>query len=125
MANEHWKEEPEEQDFPSAHRFLSLLMEPQRAKRLTRALKQSSRLEFFMAQDILRASGLPLLPSDDHEVATDLTKVKSGERLSPVLLVRGPPLWIADGYHRVCASYHIDEDAEIPSRIVTRSDGAH
>jgi len=25
---------------------------------------------------------------------------------------------IADGYHRVCASYHLDEDTEIPCRLV-------
>jgi hypothetical protein len=25
---------------------------------------------------------------------------------------------IADGYHRICASCHVDEDAEIPCRIV-------
>jgi hypothetical protein len=25
---------------------------------------------------------------------------------------------IADGYHRVCASYHLDEDAAIPCRLV-------
>src|SRR5437588_12233113 len=24
------------------------------------------------------------------------------------------PLTIADGYHRICASYHLDEDAPIP-----------
>lgn len=32
-------------------------------------------------------------------------------------LGRGVPLRIADGYHRVCASYHLSEDAEIPCRI--------
>jgi hypothetical protein len=30
------------------------------------------------------------------------------------------PLTVADGYHRICASYHIDEDADIPCRIVDR-----
>jgi hypothetical protein len=40
-----------------------------------------------------------------------------------VLLVRGrlqqdTPLTIADGYHRICASYHLDENADIPCRIV-------
>jgi len=39
-----------------------------------------------------------------------------------VLLVRGElasevPLTIADGYHRICASHHLDEDAPIPCRI--------
>jgi hypothetical protein len=27
------------------------------------------------------------------------------------------PLIVADGYHRICASYHLDEDADIPCRI--------
>lgn len=120
MTNEHWKVEPESHDFPSAQRYLSLLVEPQRAKRLARALKHGSKIEYFIATDILRSSGLPLLAADDKEVAKDLAKVAAGDRLSPVLLVRGSPLWVADGYHRVCASYHIDENAEIPSRIVTR-----
>jgi len=39
-----------------------------------------------------------------------------------VLLVRGRlassvPLTVADGYHRICASYHLDEDADIPCRV--------
>ena len=28
------------------------------------------------------------------------------------------PLQIADGYHRVCASYHTDENTDIPVKIV-------
>jgi hypothetical protein len=40
-----------------------------------------------------------------------------------VLLVAGDlgadaPLTIADGYHRICASYHLYEDAVIPCRLV-------
>jgi hypothetical protein len=40
-----------------------------------------------------------------------------------VLLVRGDlthgrALQIADGYHRVCASYHADENTDIPCRLV-------
>jgi hypothetical protein len=27
-------------------------------------------------------------------------------------------LTVADGYHRICASYHLDEDTDIPCRIV-------
>lgn len=120
MASEHWKDQPEDKDFPAALTYLSLLIDPQEAKKLAKALEQSSELEHFMARDILRASGLPLLQADDKEVAKDLSKVQSGTKLSPVLLVRGTPLWVADGYHRVCASYHLDENAGIPSRIVTR-----
>jgi hypothetical protein len=28
------------------------------------------------------------------------------------------PLVVADGYHRICASYHLDENADIPCRVV-------
>ena len=121
MATEHWKEEPEEHDFPSALNYLTLLTEPRKAKKIVKALKQRSHLEHYMANDLLRASGLALLPADDHEVAKDLHKVKSGTKLSPVLLVRGTPLWVADGYHRICASYHLNEDEVIPCRIVDQS----
>jgi hypothetical protein len=120
MATEHWQDQPEEKDFLAARTYLSLLLEPKQAKELAKALEQTSGLEHFMAKDILRASGFALLPADNHEVAKDLSKVKSGSKLSPVLLVRGTPLWVADGYHRICASYSLDEDAEIPCRIVSR-----
>ena len=71
------------------------------------------------AKDILRASGLALLDSTNPHVASDLKKIEKDRALSPVLLVRGDlttgrQLQIADGYHRVCASYHIDENTDIP-----------
>ena len=57
-------------------------------------------------------------------MAADLAKVKNNKALSPVLLIRGNhahgiALQIADGYHRVCASYHLDENTDIPCRIIT------
>lgn len=57
VASEHWKDEPEEQDFPAAKSYL---------------------------------------------------------------LVWGVPLWVADGYHRVCASYHLDEKTQVPCRMTAR-----
>ncbi len=120
MAGEHWKNEPEEQDYPAARSYLSLLIDPREAKKTAKALTGKPEAARYKAKDILRAAGLALLPLDDPEVAKDLAKVKAGTKLSPVLLVRGDPLWVADGSHRICASYHIDEDAEIPCRIVKR-----
>ena len=120
MTSEHWKEEPEQQDFPAARSYLSLLVDPGEAKKTAKALGDEPEAARYKAKDILRAARLPLLPLDDPEVAKDLAKVKAGTKLSPVLLVRGDPLWVADGYHRICASYHLDEDAEIPCRIVAR-----
>ncbi len=91
------------------------------AHKLAKALRKEITLEHFAAKDILRASGLALLAADDSEVLADFAKVKKGEKLSPVLLVQGEPLWVADGYHRICASYHLDEKVLVPCRIVART----
>ena len=119
---EHWKDEPDEHDFPAAADYLSLLLPVQTAAALVDGLKAVEKID-RQAKDLLRASRLTLLPRDNPHVAADLKKVSGGERLSPVLLVRGQakkglPLLIADGYHRICASYHLDEDADIPCRLV-------
>jgi hypothetical protein len=117
---ELWKEEPDDHDYPAARNYLSLLVGTDEAAKLARGLERRAAVQHYMAKDILRASALALLSADDKEVAKDLHKVEAGERLSPVLLVRGIPLWVADGYHRVCASYHLDENASIPCRIIDR-----
>jgi hypothetical protein len=120
MSSEHWQDQPDAHDFPAAESYLSLLVGHAAAARLVTALQQEPALEHFAAKDILRAAGLPLLAADDIEVAADLKKVSDGKKLSPVLLAQGVPLWIADGYHRVCASYHLDEKTEVPCRMVAR-----
>ena len=121
MACEHWKEEPEAEDFPSTESYLTLLVELAETTKLAKALRKQKVLSHFAAKDILRSSGLPLLPADDSEVSSDLEKIKHGEKLSPVLLIEGDPLWVADGYHRVCVSYHLNEKTPVPCRIVARS----
>ncbi|HKN53178.1 MAG TPA: hypothetical protein VJX66_11780 [Amycolatopsis sp.] len=123
---EHWKDEPDEHDYPAAHDYLTLITDEAVADRLVKVL-QSAPLTRRKAKDILRASRLPLLPTDNPHVAKDLDKVRDGKALSPVLLVRGhthadlradDALVIADGYHRVCASYHLDENTDIPCKLV-------
>lgn len=117
MSDAHWKDEPEEHDFPAALEYLSLLTSPVNASRFVEGLKRSSTYK-RKAKDLLRASGHELLPADNKHVAKDLKKIENGEKLSPVLVVRGHPLIIADGYHRICASYHLDENTDVPCRIV-------
>jgi len=116
-----WKLDPEEHDFPAAGNYLRLLIDEARAKSLVKALRKAPATH-QKAKDILRAAGLPLLAVDNPHVASDLAKIREGRALSPVLLVRGNlltgrPLQLADGYHRVCASYHTDENTDIPCRI--------
>jgi hypothetical protein len=122
QPTEHWKPDPEEHDFPAAADYLELLLPGEEVARLVAALKQAATVH-KKAKDLARASRLSLLPADNRHVAKDLQKVKEGARLSPVLLVRGQlganvALTIADGYHRICASYLLDENAAIPCRIV-------
>ena len=118
---EHWKDEPEEHDYPAAADYLSLLIAAPECEAIVKMLRKAP-LMHRKAKDLLRASALPLLSEDNVHVAKDLEKAKSGQRLSPVLLVRGRAdrgvaLIVADGYHRICASYHLDENADIPCRI--------
>ena len=121
-VKELWMDKPEEHDYPAAREYLTLLLSERQAKALVTKLKQA-KLVRRKAKDILRASGLPILPRDNPHVAHDLKKVRDGKKLSPVLLLRGDleraiPVTIADGYHRVCASWYLDENAPIPCRMV-------
>jgi hypothetical protein len=121
-----WADAPAEHDYPAAASFLRLIADPALVEALIRLLAQAPTVPQY-AKDVLRASRLPLLAADDPEVAKDLRKVAEGKRLSPILLVRRDiradrAVQIADGYHRVCASYHLGEDTEIPCRLVALPD---
>jgi hypothetical protein len=123
MAAVRWASEPAEHDYPSAESYLRLIADPGLVGGLNASLAEGPTLQQH-AKDILRAGGLPLLPADDPEVARDLKKVRKGEALSPILLIRGDistrrVMQIADGYHRVCASYHLNENTDIPCRLVS------
>lgn len=119
---EHWKTEPDDHDYPAAQDYLTLVVSDALATALVDALRGAP-IVHRKAKDLLRASGLELLPASNVHVAKDLAKVAKGGALSPVLVVRGDlstgvPLTVADGYHRICASHSLDEDAEIPCRMV-------
>ena len=121
MTDVAWKNEPDAHDYPAAEAYLSLLFTSKDVGIVLLSLR-SAPIRTQMAKDILRAAQLPLLSADDQHVAGDLDKIKKGEPLSPVLLLRGRfrtgvPLQIADGYHRVCAVFHHDQNTDIPCRI--------
>lgn len=115
-----WLEAPEEHDYPAAESYLNLIFPADRSADLVAALG-SAAPNRFKAKDIFRASGLSLLGVSNSHVERDRAKIKDGERLAPLLLVRDSSngkVIIADGYHRLCAVYGFDEDAWIPCRIV-------
>jgi hypothetical protein len=125
MASVKWLEKPEAHDFPAAADYLDLVADSATVKKLTTRLRAGT-VAHKKAKDILRAAQLSLLPVDNPHVAADLAKIEKDQALSPILLVRGDlisgvPVQIADGYHRVCASYHTDENTDIPVVLATVS----
>jgi hypothetical protein len=115
-----WLNEPEAHDYPAAQSYLGLIYEDAVAATKVRQL-QSAPVTRFKAKDIFRASGLSLLGISNAHVDKDRRKIADGQALSPLLLVRDPAhgkVVIADGYHRLCAVYALDEDSMIPCKIV-------
>jgi hypothetical protein len=116
-----WLPQPEEQDYPGAADYLSLLESDDVVAAIVSSLMVVP-IQHRKAKDILRAARLVLLPEDNAHVASDLKKIKEGKKLSPILMVRGDlargiPAMVADGYHRVCASYYTDENTDIPLKL--------
>lgn len=115
-----WLAAPEEQDYPAAGSYLSLVYKERTAASYVRQLRRAP-MSGFKAKDIFRASGLSLLGISNLHVEKDRKKILAGEKLSPLLLVRDASngkVIIADGYHRMCSVYAFDEDAVIPCKIV-------
>jgi len=118
-ATIRWLKDPESHNYPAAQSYLNLVYEPATAKALVQKLRRAP-LSAFKAKDIFRASGLNLLGISNSHVEKDRRKIKASKKLSPLLLVRDKlhgRVVIADGYHRLCAVYSFDEDAEIPCKI--------
>jgi hypothetical protein len=118
MPKVTWLGKPDDHDFPAAADYLALLADSQTVVALTDKLR-AGEIVHKKAKDILRAARLQLLPVDNPHVALDLDKIRKEQAVSPILLVQGNfetgvALQIADGYHRVCASYHTDENTDIP-----------
>ena len=116
-----WNAQPDDHDYPAAAAYLALLADKPTVDSLVQKLRDAP-ISHQKAKDILRASQLALLSKDNKHVAADLQKIEDGKDLSPILLVRGSfrtgaPLQVADGYHRVCASYWVDENTDIPVKL--------
>ena len=115
-----WLDTPEDQDYPAAESYLSLIYDSKTTTDLVHQL-QLAPMFSFKSKDIFRASGLSLLGISNSHVESDRKKILAGYPLSPLLLVRdkaNSKLLIADGYHRLCSVYAFDEDAVIPCKIV-------
>ncbi len=118
-----WLDKPARHDYAAARSYLSLNLDPKTVERVSEKLANPKCVQ-FKAKGILRESNLPLLPRDNVDVVKQLARIAAGEPLSPCQIVRGSLdtgrfAQIADGYHRVCASNYVDEDADIPVQIIS------
>jgi hypothetical protein len=103
--------DPELHDYDAAVDYLELIYSREVAEEKVDLLKKAP-------TTIFRASGLPLLPKENLHVRRNLEKFKRKRKLSPILLLRGTEkLIIADGYHRMCASYYLTEDLDVACRL--------
>ena len=98
MKKVKWKPETEDQDYPSAASFLSLLCSPSQVEKMIPLFHRAAVVE-IKAKDVIRASRLPVLAKSNFHVAKDMKR-------------------IADGYHRACAVYWNSEGDFIQARII-------
>ncbi len=115
-----WLPDVQEHDYPAAESYLGLIYAPERVGAMLDAFRCAP-VTRFKGKDIFRASGLSLLGVSDSHVESDRKKIRQRTPLSPLLLARDEAngkVVIADGYHRLCAVYEFDEDAEIPCKII-------
>ena len=111
VHKEHWKDEPDEHDYPAARNYLGLVTTDENAQAFATALALVPIVRRY-AKDLLRAASSGSV-GQELSRGQGFTEGGQGERLSPVLLVAGDfstdtPLTIADGYHR---NYH-----QLPAR---------
>lgn len=112
-----WLDQPELHDFPAAFDCISMEYGEDRAKEIVEKLR-AAKVTHRKAKDIARLSRHTPLDASNHHVAHNLKKIEKGEALSPIILVSGKPLLVADGWHRTCAVLIHDEDHAIPCLLV-------
>ena len=115
-----WLDDVEEHDYPAAIAYLAIIYPEALTASMVASLREAP-IGQFKAKDLFRASGLSLLGISNGHVAKDKKKIMKGKALSPLLLIRDTSngkVVIADGYHRLCAIYGFNEDAEIHCKIV-------
>ncbi|HYM20660.1 MAG TPA: hypothetical protein VEW28_06615 [Candidatus Kapabacteria bacterium] len=110
-----WQDEIIDDHIQAACEYLSLQFKQDKVDEARHKFKDHRKdLERHKAKDVIRASGLAVLPPTDSEVADHLAKIKAGKPLHPIALVTDKEkLYVADGFHRVCACYHIADDTDV------------
>jgi hypothetical protein len=103
-----WLGKPTHGDYVSAETYLQLLYGPKKARKWAAALEDAE-IAKFAAKD------------QAFDWVKQQQAIAQGKQLAPILLVRrdnGGHLIIADGFHRLCAVFCVDQEALVPCKIV-------
>jgi len=113
----NWLTLASEENYTAAESYLSLLYSKKILDGFIKKLQESEIVE-YKSKDIFRASKLSLLGTSSVQVARDKKRIIKGFSFSPLLLVRHQgKLIVADGYHRLCAIYSLNEDLLIHCKM--------
>jgi disulfide oxidoreductase YuzD len=115
-----WLPDVEEQDYLAAESYLTILYSENKVTKMIAKFRNAAVVQ-FKTVDIFRACELPLKSASNAQVKEQKKKISKGESLSPILLLRDElngKVVIADGYHRMCAVYEVNEEAVIPCKII-------
>ena len=114
-----WQDDANPDDYEAAGHYLALVDNQKNIDKTLADLKAGTIVE-YKATDLLRAAQLIVPKADDRPTREQIKKIKHGEPVSPVLLVRVPVLRkviVADGFHRICAAYRIDPDVMLHCKL--------
>ena len=114
-----WQDDANPDDYEAAGHYLALVDTQKNIDKTLADLKAGTIVE-YKATDLLRAAQLIVPKADDRPTREQIKKIKHGEPVSPVLLVRVPALKkviVADGFHRICAAYRIDPDVMLHCKL--------
>src|ERR1039457_4689790 len=110
-----WLPDVAELNYAAAEFYLSIIYSVDRVSAIMVKLRRGA-IVLFQAKDIFRASQLSLMGESNLHVEKDRKRISEEKGLSPLLLVRDKKIgkvMIADGYHRLCAIYSFNEEAQI------------
>lgn len=114
-----WLADASDSDYAAAAHFLALIDKPKEVDKALAEMRAAPTVE-YKATDLLRAAHLAIPEADDRPTREQIKKIKKGQAVEPVLLVRAPALRkviVADGFHRICAAYRIDPDVTVHCKL--------
>lgn len=114
-----WLADASESDYAAAAHFLALIDKPKEVDKALAEMRAAATVE-YKATDLLRAAQLEIPAADDRPTREQIKKIKKGQAVEPVLLVRAAALKkviVADGFHRICAAYRIDPDVVVHCKL--------